>query len=106
MDNNFTGHEQLIEFDGVFKFQNQHESVQSNLFFRVYLVYLLVFEGIYCFAWCGVLSPIFWSWNTTSQVSKEQVAAALPEENKVYPFERVGCEEWCMDTDIIYPLWS
>lgn len=59
MDNNFTGHEQLIEFDGVFKFQNQHESVQSNLFFRVYLVYLLVFEGIYCFAWCGVLSPIF-----------------------------------------------
>lgn len=32
IDNNFTGHEQLIEFDGVFKFQNQHESVQSHFF--------------------------------------------------------------------------
>ena len=44
--------------------------------------------------------------NSASQVSKEKVAAALPEENKVYPFERVGCEEWCMDTYWIYPLWS
>lgn len=51
--------QQLIEFDGVFKFQNQHESVQSHFFLGfTYIVYLLVFEGVYCFAWCGVLSPV------------------------------------------------
>lgn len=60
--------------------------------------------------WCAIsrflklYQTTSWEENSASQVSKEQVAAALPEENKVYPFERVGCEEWCMDTYVIYPL--
>lgn len=78
--------------------------------FQGSLSLLVSFWGyiLLCMVWCAISAeiPPLGKRRSDCQVSKEQVAAALPEENKVYPFERVGCEEWCMDTYIIYPRWN